>query len=62
MAKTHYVDQDVCINCGVCTDMVPDVFRTNDDDKAEVHNPDGASEDDIQGAIDNCPVSCIHWH
>jgi ferredoxin len=26
-----------------------------------VINPYGASEDEIQDAIDQCPVQCIHW-
>jgi ferredoxin len=41
--------------------MVPDVFQMGDDGFAEVHDPTGASEKEIQDAIDNCPVNCIHW-
>jgi ferredoxin len=37
------------------------VFRLNDKDLSEVHNPGGASEEKIQEAIDSCPVQCIHW-
>ena len=61
MAKTPYVDQDVCISCNLCADTVPEVFRMNDDNLAEVYDPSGASEDKIQEAIDLCPVACIHW-
>lgn len=61
MAKIPYVDKDVCISCNLCVDMVPDVFRLDDDDLAEVHDPNGASEEMIQEAIDSCPVTCIHW-
>lgn len=61
MAKIPYVDKDVCISCNLCVDMVPDVFRLDDDDLAEVHDPNGASEEIIQEAMDSCPVSCIHW-
>jgi ferredoxin len=62
MKKTVQVDQDVCISCGLCIANVPDVFRFADDGKAEVYDPEGASEDTIQQeAIDICPVSCIHW-
>ena len=29
------VSQDVCIGCGLCTSTVDEVFRMNDDGKAE---------------------------
>lgn len=62
MAKTPWVDKDECISCGLCVSNLPDVFRMDDDDKAECYNPAGASEDDIQEqGIDACPVQCIHW-
>jgi ferredoxin len=61
MAREAYVDQDACIGCGLCTTIVPEVFRLNDDGVSEVHDPAGASESQIQEAIDSCPVSCIHW-
>jgi ferredoxin len=61
MAKKPYVDKEVCISCTLCVDMVPEVFRMDEDDLAEVYAPDGASEDKIQEAMDACPVSCIHW-
>jgi len=41
--------------------MVPNVFRMGDDGFAEVYDANGASEKDIQDAIDSCPVNCIHW-
>lgn len=62
MAKTVFVDQDMCIGCGICVNNLPGVFRLNDDNKAECYDPDGASEEAIQEqAIDVCPVSCICW-
>jgi len=61
MAKKAYVDRDVCISCELCVDMVPEVFRMNDAGFAEVYDSDGASEEKIQDAMDNCPVSCILW-
>lgn len=60
MAKTPWVDADECVGCGACVDECPDVF-TMDDDKSVVKNPQGASEDAIQEAMDVCPVECIHW-
>ena len=61
MARTPYVDKDVCISCNLCVDTVPEVFRMDEDNLAEVYDPTGASEDKIQEAIDACPVACIHW-
>jgi len=61
MAKKPYVDQDICISCNLCVDTVPEVFRMNEDGLAEVYDPSGAPEDNIQEAIDACPVACIHW-
>jgi ferredoxin len=61
MAQEVYVDQDVCIGCGLCTNLVPEVFRLNDNGVSEVFNQSGSTEAKIQEAIDSCPVNCIHW-
>ena len=61
MAKEPYVDRDVCIGCGTCVALCPNVFQLQDDGKSKVVNPGGASEQEIQQAIDSCPVQCIHW-
>ena len=61
MATKPYVDQDVCIGCELCVNMVPEVFRMTGDAVAEVYDPEGAPTDKIQEAIDSCPVNCIHW-
>ena len=61
MPGKPYVDQDVCISCGLCVSVVPEVFRFNDKGVSEVYDPTGAPEEKIQQAIDNCPVSCISW-
>ena len=61
MAKEVYVDKTECTGCGLCADTLPSVFKMGDDGLAEVFNSEGASESEIQDAIDNCPVQCIHW-
>jgi ferredoxin len=62
MAKEAFVDQDMCISCGICVNNLPDVFRLCDNGKAECFDPNGSSVEDIQlQAIDVCPVSCICW-
>lgn len=61
MAKVPYVVQEECTECGVCTNTLPAVFQFDEFNKAEVHDPNGASEAEIQEVMDLCPVACIHW-
>lgn len=61
MAKKVFVDKDECISCGLCVELAPEVFKLDDEGVAEVFDPEGASEEKIQEAVDACPVSCIHW-
>jgi len=53
------VDRGLCIGSGDCVDTAPDVFQLDEEDKAVVVDPDGASVDDIIAAAGNCPVSAI---
>jgi len=70
MPRTPEVDQECCIGCEVCTQLCPEVFRMEGDDdhshdhhdhKSEVYQPDGASEEKIEAAMDACPAACIYW-
>jgi ferredoxin len=61
MASEVFVDQDICIGCGLCVSIVPEVFLLNDDGVSEVHDQAGVTEAKVQEAIDSCPVNCIHW-
>jgi ferredoxin len=61
MAKKLVIDQEICTSCGVCVDLCPGVFQLNEDELAVVIDPTGASEEEIQEAIDQCPVVCIAW-
>jgi ferredoxin len=62
MAREVYVDQEVCIGCGLCVSIVSEVFRLNDAGVSEVYHQAGSTtEAKIQEAIDSCPVNCIHW-
>jgi ferredoxin len=60
MPREPLVDADLCTGCELCVETCPDVFEMQDD-VAAVANPDGASEEEIQEAIDNCPVEAISW-
>lgn len=62
MGKRVYIDVEECIGCGGCQGLCPEVFRLNEQtEKSEVIKPEGGPEDEIQEAIDNCPVEAIHW-
>lgn len=37
-----FVDQDMCIGCGLCEGTCPEVFRMNDEGKAEAYSGDCA--------------------
>lgn len=61
MAKKVVLDADECVACGTCVEICPDVFKMDDgDDVAEVIKETGGPDDQIQEAIDSCPVQCIH--
>jgi len=55
------VDQDLCIGCGLCEDICPEVFQLWDDGVAHViaenTGPDLLA--DIEDAIASCPVDAI---
>lgn len=54
------IDRDGCIGCGMCADICPDVFRMDDEDKAEVYAD--VTDDtlaDAVNAVESCPVSVI---
>jgi ferredoxin len=54
MAK---VDQDLCVGCGLCTQVCADAFEMNAEGKAAVI--EGATADCVQDAVDQCPVGAI---
>jgi len=55
------VDEDLCIGCGACEDLCPDVFRLEDDGLAHVINENVEPEmyGCVRDAADACPVSAI---
>ena len=55
------VDKDICIGCGACAAICPDVFEIDEDGLA-VSVVDEINEDIEEDAIDakeGCPVSAI---
>ena len=53
------VDRDLCYGFGDCVSSAPDVFELDDEEKAVVVDPNGASRDDLVEAAANCPVNAI---
>ena len=56
-----YVDHDLCIGCGVCPSVCPEVFEMGDDGLSHVivdTVPEDA-EDNAKDAEESCPVDAI---
>lgn len=54
------VNKDLCIGCGTCAAIAPDVFEINAEGKAEVKGTDFAGKENvINQAKDACPVQAI---
>ncbi|MFA4947971.1 MAG: ferredoxin [Candidatus Krumholzibacteriia bacterium] len=60
MPRASFIDPDLCTGCELCVETLPDVFQM-EGDVAMVHNPEGATEEEVQEVIDNCPVEAITW-
>lgn len=53
------VDQSLCIGCGVCYDMCPEVFAITEDGKAQVVKNE-CELHDLETVADACPVDAIN--
>jgi ferredoxin len=53
------IDRELCYGFGDCVSTAPNVFELDDDEKAVVIDPNGASRDDLVEAAGNCPVMAI---
>ena len=52
------VDQELCVGCGLCEQICPEVFELRDE-KSYVINEDACDTCDCQDAADSCPVEAI---
>ncbi|HBG08977.1 MAG: ferredoxin [Limnochordia bacterium] len=54
------VDHDLCIGCGVCSDVCPEVFEMGDDGLAHVKaDANCEAAGCCQEAADQCPTEAI---
>ncbi|MFZ2537874.1 MAG: ferredoxin [Oscillospiraceae bacterium] len=53
------VDQELCIGCGLCPAVAPEVFEMNADGKADAKPVASGQEDSAISALEQCPVSAI---
>jgi ferredoxin len=53
------VDKKLCIGCGLCASMLPEVFEIEDDGKSSVKNENGAPIEKIKEIADMCPTRAI---
>lgn len=56
-----YVDPELCISCGTCVDLCPEVYDWNEDEKAQSTDEEVSeeAEDCAQEALESCPVDAI---
>jgi ferredoxin len=52
------VDENLCIGCGHCVELCPQVFEL-EDEKSRVVGPEKCGSCNCQEAIDTCPVLAI---
>lgn len=61
-SRAVFVDELTCIGCKQCIWCAPATFRIEDAyGRSRVFAQWVDTEDNIQAAMDACPVSCIHW-
>ncbi|MDD3370072.1 MAG: ferredoxin [Lachnospiraceae bacterium] len=54
------VDQDLCIGCGMCAGMIPDLFEMQDTGKAAgIAEVTEDTRTEFDAAMNGCPVAAI---
>ncbi|MBI3627178.1 MAG: ferredoxin [Candidatus Sungbacteria bacterium] len=54
------VDRNLCIGAASCVAVAPGVFELDGENKAVVHNPEGADFETIMLAAKSCPTMAIY--
>jgi len=53
------IDKDLCVSCGLCTQVCPEVFEIAKDGSAQVKAAADLDADCLEDAVDQCPVGAI---
>ncbi len=55
------IDESLCIGCGICANLCPEIFEMDDSGKAKLHSEEvpEASQQCTEMAIGQCPVNAI---
>lgn len=58
-----FVDEIACIGCGKCVRQCPMAFEIEASKygRARVISQSAATPEEVQVAMEVCPVDCIHW-
>lgn len=59
MTKKITVDKELCIGCGACVNLCPEIFELDGDGKSRVMVGKGYEQCDYEMAINSCPVGAI---
>eukprot|EP00775_Hariotina_reticulata_P004234 gene4234-4483_t len=60
--RAVFVDENTCIGCKQCVWHAPGCFRIEPEfGRSRVYAQWLNTEDELQSAVDSCPVNCIHW-
>ncbi len=55
-----FVDHDICIGCGICETICPEVFKMNDSKATVIQKPVAPeNEASADEAAKSCPVTAI---
>lgn len=56
----YVIDKEICIGCGLCQSICPEVFSVGEDEKATAKEIiPKAAEDSAKEAMESCPVAAI---
>jgi ferredoxin len=59
--KKPLIELSDCISCGVCAEVIPEVFRFSDAGYIEIADVATYPQDEVNEAIKYCPTDCISW-
>ncbi len=65
------LDPSMCISCGTCIDICPELFEFGDDEISTIKGAEILDDKQVLemedpscslDAVENCPVTCIHLY